>query len=154
MYCNAKHAVKCYECFPNDATARATMFVVGFTGTRQGMSEQQQQRVRAWLFTRLPIGEFHHGDCVGADHEAACIAEELGIVTVAHPSLHTPMRAFHKSTRVLPPKPPLVRNRDIVDVCSFLLVAPRLPREELRSGTWATFRYAKSIGRPREVIER
>jgi hypothetical protein len=130
------------------------MFVVGFTGTREGMSEQQQKRLRAWLFTRLPVHEFHHGDCVGADFEAACIADSLCIATVAHPSVHASLRAYHKSTRVLTPKHPIDRNYDIVDACSFLLVAPRAQREELRSGTWMTFRYAKSIGRPREVLER
>lgn len=46
-----------------------------------------------------------------------------------------------------PVKPPLKRNYDIVDACDILLAAPRTLTEELRSGTWATIRYARKTGK-------
>ena len=46
---------------------------------------------------------------------------------------------------VAPPKPPLDRNRDIVTFGRDLLIAaPLQDFEVLRSGTWATVRFAKS----------
>jgi len=43
------------------------------------------------------------------------------------------------------PRPPLVRNRDIVDATDMLIAAPATRKEVLRSGTWATIRYAKKM---------
>lgn len=128
-------------------------FIVGFTGTRDGMSKAQSDRLR-WRLLMLNPTEFHHGDCIGADDEAACIAQSLGITVIAHPCDIAHMRARHPSNFVFPEAPPLVRNRNIVDCCHLLLVAPRRNQEELRSGTWATWRYARNVGRTTEVIER
>ena len=54
---------------------------VGVTGTRSGMNKRQQQEFTDFL-NELGSGEFHHGDCVGVDVEAARIAEKLGWKTV------------------------------------------------------------------------
>lgn len=127
--------------------------IVGFTGTRDGMSGSQELQLRRRL-RELVATEFHHGDCIGADYEAACIAQRLGITVIAHPGNIANMRACHPSHYVFPESPPLVRNRNIVDCCHLLLVAPRTNQEELRSGTWMTWRYARQVGRTTEVLLR
>jgi len=50
------------------------------------------------------------------------------------------------------PKPPLVRNRDIVDECDLLVACPGSDHEELRSGTWACIRYARKVKRKTIII--
>ena len=44
-----------------------------------------------------------------------------------------------------PAKDYLVRNHDIVDVCDVLVATPGQKEEQIRSGTWATIRYARKI---------
>jgi hypothetical protein len=48
----------------------------GFTGTRQGMTAEQKSVLRNLLGGGA--GEFHHGDCIGADSEGHDIADECG----------------------------------------------------------------------------
>jgi predicted Rossmann fold nucleotide-binding protein DprA/Smf involved in DNA uptake len=49
-------------------------------------------------------------------------------------------------------RPFLRRNRDIVDACQLLIVAPGEEAERRRSGTWATYRYARTVGRALLVV--
>ena len=49
-------------------------------------------------------------------------------------------------------KPPLDRNRDIVDACDVLIATPKDFVEELRSGTWATVRYARKQRKPLVIV--
>jgi len=44
------------------------------------------------------------------------------------------------------PKPYLERNHNIVDESELLIACPKSKEEELRSGTWATVRYARKKG--------
>lgn len=126
---------------------------VGFTGTQQGMTEVQQEKVRAALEIYRDAGAvtFRHGDCLGADAQAHAIARALGYRTVAHPPVNPDKRAFCEVDELLKPRPYLQRNHDIVDWSDVLIGAPKGP-EELRSGTWATLRYAKSLDRPRVIL--
>lgn len=114
--------------------------IVGFTGTQEGMTQAQVKRLRSLLG---PANEFHHGDCIGADAEAHEVAESLGLFIVVHPPVNSYKRAFKNGHVVLPPLPFLTRNHEIVRVCDQLLAAPRMEEEELRSGTWATVRFAR-----------
>jgi hypothetical protein len=50
------------------------------------------------------------------------------------------------------PKPYLVRNHDMVDQSEFLIGTPGEEQEVLRSGTWATIRYARKLKRPILII--
>lgn len=116
---------------------------VGFTGTRHGCTASQLILLRQTLH-RLPITEFHHGDCVGADAQA----HELVRAPIhIHPSDGDQrLRAFCKTgniAMVYPPMLPLVRNRIIVDMTELLIAGPAGIEEELRSGTWSTIRYAR-----------
>jgi len=115
---------------------------VGFTGTREGMTEDQKETLYKLLLDPLP-DEFHHGDCVGADEEAAEIASELGIQVVAHPPDDSKLRAYYEhNDKTLVPIPYLVRNMNIVDEVEWLIAAPK-NRVDKRGGTWYTIRYAK-----------
>jgi hypothetical protein len=129
--------------------------IVGFTGTIEGMSERQLTALRVHLMAVEPNSEFHHGDCLGADEEAHEIAHELGFLIVIHPPLNKSKRAFcTRAFQVLKPKQYLERNHDIVDACQVLFAAPKTDEEELRSGTWATVRYARKMNKQRLILSR
>jgi hypothetical protein len=121
---------------------------IGFTGTQHGMSKFQKKLLRRLLDNDLD--EFHHGDCVGADAEAHNIAdtERCACAIVIHPPSDSRKRAFkkvHDQDQMIKPKPYIQRNKDIVNAVDLLIAAPRSNKEELRSGTWSTVRYAKKI---------
>lgn len=121
------------------STAR---FHVGFTGTRKGMTRAQRFRF-ADLICRIPMDRFAHGDCRGADALAHDLVCALGGVPIRiHPPTEPALRAWCHADDVLPPLPYLERNYGIVDGAHILIATPRGP-EELRSGTWATVRYAR-----------
>jgi hypothetical protein len=124
---------------------------VGFTGTGTGLTPYQMIAVERQLQELSPI-EFHHGDCVGADAVAHDIATSLGIKTIQHPPTNPRARAFTRCDEVRSCKPYLERNHEIVDETDVLLACPRSKNEELRSGTWATVRYARKQGREIRII--
>jgi hypothetical protein len=130
---------------------------VGFTGTRDGMTEPQEAAFLDWCEV-TSFREFHHGCCVGSDERAAAFVDTFGEerpVIHGHPSNlrgMTSPKAVRVSDNVSRPKSPLYRNRDIVDACDILLACPKGP-EERRSGTWATIRYARKIGRLVKIIQ-
>lgn len=103
------------------------------------------------------MAEIHHGCCVGADHEfhVAVIRNGIGSGEYTHGPVHAhpctieamvDRGSLELADEVHPAKPPLDRNRDIVDACDVLLACPKGP-EEQRSGTWATVRYARKQGK-------
>lgn len=135
---------------------------VAVTATQKGASKKQLALFTIW-FQRLldetyANGEqlhFHHGDCIGGDKQCHDIVRSLHHKTTyayvrAYVHVHPPkdgrLRAYCRGDFMHTPKPYLVRNHDMVDVSSKLAVVPRTAEEELRSGTWATYRYAKKKG--------
>jgi len=121
---------------------------IGFTGTQVGMSEVQKLRLGVELYNLGPE-EFHHGDCIGADEEAVKIARELGIKIVMHPPTNESKRAWTYQTgdQVWAAAPYLDRNKEIVRATDRLIAAPKTNKEEIRSGTWSTVRYAWAMGK-------
>ena len=117
---------------------------IGFTGNQEGMSKNQTEGLRREL-EKLQATELHHGDCIGADAEADQIARELGLSVVIHPPNNPNKRAWCARLGDIEyeEKPYLVRNHDIVDAVDVMFAAPKTMTEELRSGTWATIRYAR-----------
>ena len=119
--------------------------IVGFTGTREGMTALQKALFIDRLASLCPEA-FHFGDDDGADREA----HELVRLhcpkcrTISHPPDNDARRAFCKADEVREPRPYLVRNRAIVFCIAELIAAPKTVAEELRSGTWATIRYARA----------
>lgn len=120
---------------------------VGFTGTQKGMNLKQHILVQTFLEEIRWPSEFHHGDCIGADAQAHGIARELGIRVIVHPPKNFEKRAFCKEAGMCNPKPYLERNRDIVNDTDVLIATPETSYEVVRSGTWATIRYARKTGK-------
>lgn len=122
---------------------------IGFTGTKDGLNGVQKLALQdrlAWL--KAEFDWFHHGDCVGADAEAHAIAKGLGYKIAIHPPDNPSKRAFCKGTDYEYDRQPyLVRNHSIVDNTTFLIAGPRTMQMVLRSGTWATVRYAKRVSK-------
>ena len=125
------------------------MSAVGFTGTRAGLTAKQRVGLSVVLeHLRTSHSAFHHGDCIGADAEAAVIAQRLGYRIHVHPAeVAKGKRAFTPAVQYYPILLPLQRNRNIVDACDVLVACPRFTHEEQRSGTWATIRYARKAGK-------
>jgi hypothetical protein len=119
----------------------------GFTGTRNGMTDAQKEEFVCLLAT-LGVTEFHHGDCVGADDEAANICREFQLgkgVIIAHPPINEKSRAWNRfATETRHPKPYHERNHDIVDETEVLIATPFERKRQAFGGTWSTVRYAES----------
>ncbi len=136
--------------------------IVGFTGTRNGMSTKQKAGLRETLlrlngpsrlaFSQNKTNDFHHGDCIGADAEAHDIAKALGYTIYMHPPTNGKARAY-KDGFALKALPYLKRNQDIVNSSHLLIAAPATQKEVIRSGTWATIRYARRNNKPIFVLE-
>lgn len=125
--------------------------VIGFTGTHRGMTLAQQDRVFAHLQALQPAA-FHHGDCVGADVEAAAMAHVLGIPVVRHPPTDPKMWARSSWGTACPAASYGERNAAIVAACDLLIAAPAGPERQRGSGTWWTVRMARRAGKSIQVI--
>jgi hypothetical protein len=62
---------------------------------------------------------------------------------VAHPPINTSKMSSFVSDETREPKEYILRNQDIVNESNKVYAAPYQAKEILRSGTWATVRYAK-----------
>jgi hypothetical protein len=112
------------------------------------MTAAQAATIYEYLFDH-DVEEFHHGDCIGADATAHEIADNAHIPIVIHPPTDASKRAFCKGALVvLRAYPYLVRNHNIVESVDVMLATPFEDKEVLRSGTWATVRYARKRGIP------
>jgi hypothetical protein len=126
---------------------KTEMIHIGFTGTQKGMTQAQKEKLR-WLLSNMHALYFHHGDCLGADAEAAAIARELNFRIVVHPPANRRHRAFLAGQEIRPTLPYLERNRQIAQECDLLIAAPSSCTEIRRSGTWATVRWARKLRKP------
>lgn len=133
-------------------------FRIGFTGTQYGMTDRQKsnfEEIFSWFEkTYGDRGlEFHQGQCVGADFDALSIVKSRGGVwTVSHPPIDKRMIHTLECDETRPDCTFIGRNHNIVDGVDILLAAPRSRKEEQRSGTWATVRYARRVSRPIEMV--
>lgn len=127
---------------------------IGFTGTSKGLTESQLSELKNVLFEH-PYDRivFRHGDCIGADEQAHQAAREAGCaMIVIHPPSNPEFRAFCTGDEWEEEKPYLERNHDIVDNSDILIACPGEHNEVMRSGTWATIRYARSMETDQIVI--
>lgn len=133
--------------YPNEIT-------VGFTGTRDSMvieQWRQVQRIMVALFVDR-TGEFHDGDCIGADDQAYNVVPKH-IRKVGHPCNLPKYRVFNEHDHTHPISPPLVRNRVIVRSSNVMIAAPKEYEEQFKgSGTWATIRYARRAKKPLFIV--
>lgn len=120
--------------------------VVGFTGTSKGMRVNQKFALRD-LIVRIKPTTVHHGMCEGADTEFHDMVREnfKWVLIEGHPPEDKKKFVHRVVDRLWEPKPYLVRNHEIVDNVGELIVVPRYEHTEIRSGTWATYRYAEGF---------
>ena len=122
---------------------------IGFTGSRNGMSNEQKLQVKNYLLSLQHLNlTVHHGDCKGSDRDFHNICTDLqSIKIIIHPPNCSTMRAFCNSDTILQERPFLLRNRDIVDSSEVLIACPINNNEIMRSGTWSTIRYARKCNK-------
>jgi len=126
--------------------------IISFTGTRQGMTKYQIDTFNSLMYD-MGMQTLIHGDCVGADADAHVLAMLQQIRVLKRPCNIERHRAFTDGGEVVAePEPPLIRNRKIVNDGEQLIACPATHEEELRSGTWATIRYAKKNHKPVTII--
>jgi hypothetical protein len=132
--------------------------LLGFTGSRTGMTRPQAHVVMNVLEAIKPSKVFH-GDCKGSDKQFDEMAWQCGIWREAYPGMdakgQSPSRAFCDADVVHPTLPYKERDRLVAQRGTDLLLAtPSGPEADLpRSGTWYTIRYAHRIGRTIYVIK-
>lgn len=126
----------------------------GFTGSRSGLPEWKKEQIEK-EFDKHPKIEVFHGDCIGADTDFHNLCLEYRqrtnkeLIIYIHPPDNNSMRGNNTPDYIATPKQYLKRNRDIVDNCNVLIACPfDANREEVRSGTWATIRYARNNNIP------
>jgi len=117
--------------------------ILGFTGTRKGMTPEQKLRFLDLIHALQPT-EFHHGDCIGADVEAhdRVKVHLPKCHIVIHPPINKIYRAFRTGYTSRIPRPYFERNRDIVDASDHVIAASGSRIPLIRGGTWYTIRYA------------
>jgi hypothetical protein len=125
---------------------------VGFTGTRDGMTERQKARIEELLLQYRPLA-VHHGDCVGADAEFHEMVRRLlpEAVIHVHPPDNPRLRAYCEGDIIWTPKPYMKRNWDIVRQSQMLFAAPKTKKWVSGSGTWKTIKYASHAVNKRPV---
>jgi hypothetical protein len=132
---------------------------IGFSGTRQGMTNEQVLQVHMLLGDLKSVGatEATHGMCIGADAQFHEMAHALKYFTIGWPGLTAFGQMKHRSTvepdLVMPAKPFLIRNQDIVRESDVMIITPAqtTPQRE-GSGTWATIRYTRSAQKPLIIL--
>jgi NADPH-dependent glutamate synthase beta subunit-like oxidoreductase len=117
---------------------------IGFTGTRNGMTEDQCKTFLELIARYNPV-EFHHGCCKGADLQAhKLLKKHIAIKRIGHPPLNLKLAEIPSDLdEVREKKPYLVRNDSIVAETEILIAAPEDYEEKVKSGTWYTVRKAR-----------
>jgi hypothetical protein len=126
--------------------------ILGFTGTRNGMTPEQKKAVENWVIMLKPSFAIH-GDCIGADEDFHQIVKavwpDVPVTTYYVPG---PLRANCSASKQLEFKGHLSRNDKIVKDCTFLLATPPSEHPLSRGGTWYTIRRAVKKFRPGKII--
>lgn len=125
---------------------------IGFTGNRYGLREDQKIQIIELLDKYNDI-TVSHGDCIGSDTDfhKLCISykythPEKTITVHIYPPDNPRLRGFNKGDVVMPEKPYLHRNMDIIKNSDLLIACPvDKNKEEQRSGTWSTIRQARKL---------
>ncbi len=124
------------------------MTSVGVTGTRNEITTKQIIRgiELLKLYYEKDDSFLHHGCCIGVDATMAIAALTIGYRLHAFPgpySQYFSKLAYDISEIRHEQNDFLDRNKTIIDYSQFLIEFPARMGEELRSGTWATVRYAE-----------
>lgn len=137
---------------------------VGVTGSRLGGDRDQNLLLGIRLAELFEQGAvFHHGSATGVDAYAHNVAKNIGYRVVVHPPKNPRFREYVERLPtwvrdhdvLLPEAEYMVRNLDIVNAVSTLIAVPSgTAEEQVRSGTWATYRMAVRLGVQTTLIPR
>ena len=129
------------------------MIRIGFTGTRETLTDFQRLAVREFLkesYSDKVNIEAHHGMCVGADLYFHTVVREVipEAIIEGHPPTIQGRAFVHglDCDKLWIPKDYLARDRDIVNSCATLIACPN-SEERRGSGTWYTINHAKMKGK-------
>lgn len=125
--------------------------ILGFTGTREGMTTPQLKKL-AEILSFLDPSEVHHGDCVGADAQFDELAKNMGCKRISHPPVNEKLRAFCDCDIILPSMDYHARNAEIVRVSTKIVAAPK-SMTDISGGTWWTINFAKIMGKEITIIQ-
>jgi SAM-dependent methyltransferase len=123
--------------------------ILGFTGSRKDGTEQQIESVESFL-RESTARVFVHGCCRGWDRRFHKIVRRLkpdGFIIGLPGDEGQHEWAEQSCDAFAVPVPYLERNKRIVRTAAEMLACPGTMEEELRSGTWATVRYARKARR-------
>ena len=128
-------------------------YIIGFTGSRDGMTDQQKTNVMKSVALVRKAKErvcVVHGDCIGADADFHHICLAFEVLIYIRPCTFENMRAYSKNVKTeYPPERPMARNRKIVADANIMFACP--PNMEViksGSGTWATIGFARKANKP------
>ena len=125
--------------------------IIGFTGTRNGMTEEQVNSVREVIKELCP-SQGIHGDCLGADEDFNKLCLEAGAETSCLPCTLEGMRA-NCTKEIAEPKSPMQRNRDIVILAHAMIACPpNYTKIKRGSGTWATIGFTRRAKKPLYIV--
>lgn len=127
------------------------MSKVGFSGTRDGMTDQQMEAIEKFLM-KPGLEVAGHGDCLGADVDFHELSRNQGLWIIGYPPLDYRLRAYCEFDFEHRPSEYLVRNKNIVNDSDYMIFTPRGFKEELRSGTWSTIRYNEKTQKPKSIV--
>lgn len=128
------------------------IMTIGFTGTRNGLTLAQLHALTI-ILDEAEDRCCRHGGAIGADSQFNELARRSYKYVIIHPS-----DVLHQRGDKLfcdechEPKPPIDRNRDIVDASNYLIACPATMQEEQRSGTWMTVSYTIKLGKPVVIV--
>lgn len=125
--------------------------IVGFTGTRNELTEWQKRKIFE-LLTKLRPRYAHHGMCVGGDDTFNTVCLSLGIMTIGWPSNIPKLVANCRVSYRNNPSPPLERNVWIVKASEVMICCPYENKEIIRSGTWSTIRESRRQHKKRYIF--
>jgi hypothetical protein len=133
--------------------------ILGFTGTRKGMTKAQLVSLRAIIEADLALSitppsktEWHHGCSGKSDVAASYIAAAFGMKVIGHPSVTVEPQGYYDV--LLPEKLPLERDEDIAKCVELLFATPETDNETPRGGTYATVRRARKHNTRHIIIYR
>lgn len=128
---------------------------LSFTGTREGMTDDQLDTLYAWfMFCKDEIEEAHFGLCRGADVQFyhMLLAVKPDAYIVGHPCDLIEQQVHLPCHEIRFVKPPITRNHDMVDETDTLISTPATFKNVLRSGTYSCLRYAASKDKDLNII--
>lgn len=129
---------------------------IAFTGSRKGLTPQQKKQLLEYLVSlALKSIEAHHGMCVGADEDFHHLIINTYKSDNRHIVGHPPTELKYASSVMVDlawaPADYLARDKALVEESDVLIACPN-SLERLRSGTWATVRYAEKINKQVTII--